>query len=78
MTCARFPVTGSLDGTGRRQRGTVTIDRETGTFTVRPLRRKKTYELPLSVVADLVCKTIIISELRERRAAKKAKKAGRK
>ena len=46
MTVARFPVTGTLDGAGARSRGTVTIDRETNLFSVRPLRRKKTWPGP--------------------------------
>lgn len=77
MSTARFPVTGTLDSAGGRQRGTVLIDRESGMFTVRPLRRKKTYELDLGTVATMVCRALILAELREKKAAKKAKKAGR-
>jgi hypothetical protein len=77
MTVARFPVTGTLDGAGARQRGTVSVDRETGMFSVRPFRRKRTYDMPLSVVASMVCRAIILDELRQRRTAKKAKRAGR-
>lgn len=78
MSVARFPVIGTLDGAGGRQKGTVEIDRETGDFHVRPFRRKRTYHLPLSTVATLVCKAVILGELREKQAAKKAKKAGRR
>lgn len=77
MSVARFPVTGTLDGAGARSRGTVTIDRETNMFSVRPLRRKKTYDLSLDAVATMVCRAIILAEHREKRALKKAKKSGR-
>jgi len=78
VTIARFPVTGSLDNASGRQKGTVEIDRETGDFHVRPFRRKRTYHMPLSVVATMVCKAIILDELHQKQAAKKAKKAGRR
>jgi hypothetical protein len=77
MTVARFPVTGTLDGAGGRHKGTVLIDRDTGDFHVRPSRRRRLYTLPLSTVATMVCETIIRSELAEKRALKKAKRAGR-
>lgn len=72
MTVARFPVYSQLDSAGGAQRGTVEIDRDTKTFIVRPHRRHKTYELPLNVVADLVCKTIILAEIQEKKRARKA------
>lgn len=74
MSTARFGVFGALDGAGGFQKGTVEIDRATGEFFVRPHRRKKRYSLPLSAVATMVCQAIIRSELREKIAAKKAKK----
>lgn len=74
---ARFPVTGSLDGAGGRRKGTVMIDRASGDFIVRPRGRRRTYQLPLNTVADLVCAVIIKDELREKKALKKARKAGR-
>jgi len=54
--------------------GTVTIDRGADLFSVRPLRRHRVYTLPLSTVAELVCRTIIAGEVREKRAAKKARR----
>ena len=79
VTTARFPVTGTLDGAGGMSRGTVLIDRDAGTFTVRPLHRRQGYTLPLGVVATMVCRTIIIGEIRQKReAARAAKKAKRR
>lgn len=64
-----FRVIGKLDGTGAPKVGKVTID---GTFfQVRPLRRRRVYELSLSTVADLVCGKIIVQELIAKRAQKK-------
>lgn len=51
--------------------GTVTIDRAAGLFEVRPLRRRRVYVLPLSSVAELVVRSIIASEVRERRASRR-------
>jgi hypothetical protein len=74
---SRFPVIGKLDRAGGVARGTVTVDRVTGIFEVRPLRRRRTYALPLSVVADMVVRTIVLAEWRERRAAKKHRRRSR-
>jgi hypothetical protein len=77
MTVARFPVTGTLDGAGGRQSGAVLIDRDSGDFSVRPRGRRRLYTMPLSVVASMVCSAIIRSELAEKKALKKARRAGR-
>ena len=45
----KFQVTGLFDGVSR---ATLTIDRVAQIATVRPLRRHKTYTLPLSEVAE--------------------------
>jgi len=45
----KFQVLGSFDGVSR---ATLTIDRVAQLVTVRPLRRHKTYTLPLSEVAE--------------------------
>ena len=59
---ARFPVTGVLDGAGGRKDGTVLIDRENKTFSVRPKRSHTTYTLTLGEVADMVCRSIILGK----------------
>jgi hypothetical protein len=66
---SRFAVFGTLDHYA--QYGTVTIDRNSGTFAVRPKRRRREYVLPLSTVAEIVCARIIKAEVAAARAAKK-------
>lgn len=75
---SRYSVVGRLDMASRMTRGTVTINREAGLFTVRPLRRRKLYELPLSDVATMVCQRIVKAEIFQKRLAKAAKKSGRR
>jgi hypothetical protein len=48
---AKFRVKGNFDGADE---ATVEIDRGTNVFTVRPLRRRQTYALPLKDVAEIV------------------------
>lgn len=57
---------------------TVTIDRASETFTVRPFRRKREYTLPLFVVAEMVWWRIVKAEAAEKLAAKRKAKAERK
>lgn len=71
MNKARFRVVERLDMASTPQIGTVTIDRTTGTFAVRPLRRHRDYVLPLAMVARIVCRCVIAGELAERRRTKK-------
>ncbi len=75
---ARFRVVAPLDGAGGASVGTVEIDRAAGLFSVRPLRRRKQYTLPLATVATMVCQALVRMELSEKRAAKRRqKKRGR-
>lgn len=74
MSVARFRVVAMLDMASRASVGTVTIDRGAGLFSVRPLRRRREYVLPLHKVAEMVCRSIIAAEAREKRLAKKAKR----
>jgi len=71
-----FRVIGTLDGAGGLRAGKVTITPD-GFFKVRPRFRKRVYELPLSAVADMVCKRTIIAELHAKRAEKR-KRRGRR
>ncbi len=74
---ARARVVGRFD-TAQLQEATVEIDRVRGLFSVRPLRRRRRYELPLALVAEIVCLRVIRAELVEKkreRAAKKGRKA---
>ena len=67
---ARFRVLAPLDMAGGAVAGTVEVDREAGTFSVRPLRRHRVYALPMAVVATMVCRAIVRAEEAEKRAAK--------
>ena len=73
MSISRFKVSWRFDGT---EGGTVTIDRASNIIAVRPLRRHRTYALPLAFVAQLVCERIIKAEAQEKRAAAKARRRG--
>lgn len=69
---ARFRVVARLDMASRATPGTVTIDRSAGgTFAVRPLRRRREYVLPLATVAELVVRSIIVAEVRAKRAERR-------
>ncbi len=68
MSRSRFRVRGRLDMASRIQEGTVIIDRVSRTIAVRPLRRRKTYELPLDVVAEWICRQVLLVEAKRRRA----------
>lgn len=74
MSRASFAVYWRFDGTNQ---GTVTVDRSAGTFSVRPYRRRRAYELPLAFVAQLVAERIIKAEAAEKRAAAKARRVRR-
>lgn len=71
-----FRITARLDMASRLIQGTVTIDPR-GTFIVRPHRRRRTYELPLDQVADMVVKRLVAAELLRSRL-EKAKRRGRR
>lgn len=71
MSLARFRTYGRFDGATE---ATVTVNRAAGIFSVRPLRRRKSYELPLSVVAEMVMWRILKAEAAEKRAAKKVRR----
>ena len=76
MSVAKFTTTAKFDRAGGAVRGTVYVDRGAGLVGARPLRSRRTYELPLSAVADFVCRTVILSELRDRRVQRE-KASGR-
>lgn len=74
MSLARFRVVGRFDQASKLQDATVTVSRSAGTFSVRPLRRRREYVLPLGVVAAWVCQRIIKAEVAETRASKRRKR----
>lgn len=73
---ARFPISGVFDRS-RPTRGTLTIDRALGLLEVRPLRRRRSYILPLNTVAEIVVAKVIKAELGERATAEDRKRRGR-
>lgn len=75
MTTARFKVYWHFDGTTQ---GTVEIDRNVGTFTVRPHRRHTAYELPLAFVAQVVAERVIKAEAFRKRMEKSKARAERR
>jgi hypothetical protein len=57
----RVKAVGRVDGTPS---ATVTIDRKLGLIAVRPKGRRRTYELPLAFVAEMVVAKVVKQELR--------------
>ena len=74
MSKSHFIVFGRFNG---KNQATVTIDRDCGLITVRPKHFKKKYEMRLTDVAESVMWKCIAAELREKKAARKAKRMGR-
>jgi hypothetical protein len=68
---AHFRIKAKFDSAGGDQEGVVTIDRASGLIHARPLRGKA-YTLKLSDVANMICQRIILNDLREAKAVKKA------
>lgn len=75
MSTARFRVFARLDSASRSQAGTVTISRSEDLFAVRPLRRRREYALPLSVVASMVVHAVIRAENAEKVRGKRARRS---
>ena len=70
---ARFRVVAQVDG-ARPVPCTVTIDRDAQIASVRPLRRRREYTLPLSRVASFIVQSIVRAEVAEKRRAKGGKR----
>lgn len=58
MSKAKFAVKGKFD-CATMQPGSVVIDREQKTFSVRPRGRRRVFTLPLDYVAEIVCCRVI-------------------
>lgn len=76
MAKTHFRVVGRLDHAAKVQTATVTIHRGTGIFSVRPLRRHRTYDLPLDTVAEMVVARVIRAEDFTKRLEKAKRKKG--
>jgi hypothetical protein len=70
MSRARFRFDNAILDGPRKQSGTVTIDRGSGLFSVRPLHSRREYILPLSLVASIVTARVIRAEVSEKKKAK--------
>lgn len=66
----RVRIVGRLD-MSTPQAGTVTIDRAAGLFSVRPLRRRREYVVPLAAVAEMVVSRIIKAEVADRKRGRR-------
>lgn len=62
----------------RDSAGTVTIDRDAGTFAVRPLHSRRLFVLPLNQVASGVVRSILAGEAIEARRQKDARRKERR
>ena len=77
MAIARFKTTGQFDQS-YIQAGTVEVDRDANLISVRPKGRRRTYTLPLSTVAEIICWRVIRAELLEKKREKAKNKKFRK
>lgn len=73
MSRSRFKIEGRFDGTAG---ATVTIDRGAMLFSVRPLRRRREYTLPLTDVAEMVLWRIVKAEAAAKLELKRKKRKG--
>lgn len=76
MSVAKFVVEAQLDSAGGKKKGTVSIDRETGIVTVRPIRSHTVYHAKLSDIADRIVKEALLAGHSERFDPKKMKRKG--
>jgi hypothetical protein len=67
MAKVHVRVYGRFDGA---EAATVTIERSRGLFTVRPLRRRRLYTLPLSDVAEMVIWRVVKADMKAKRRKK--------
>jgi hypothetical protein len=70
VSVAKFRVVAQLDGAGGMKEGTVEIDRATGMMTVRPLRSRTAYEIPLKDAATWVCRQHMFKVVRDEKKAR--------
>ncbi len=76
MTIAKFKVSSGGRAFDGAREATVTIDRGNNLISVRPLRRRRQFEMRLEDVAQIIVERIIKAEFVEKKKAKKAKRKG--
>ena len=72
MSESHFEVETVLDR-AFKQKGTITINRDNGLVTIRPLHSRRVYVVPLNDVATMVVQRAIKQEVRENRKPRKTK-----
>ncbi len=77
MRPARCRVAGRFTMASRSEEATVTIDRNAGILRVRPLHKRRVYELPLAAIAEFVVQRVIKTEVAARLAGRKKRKRGK-
>jgi hypothetical protein len=78
MSTATFRIKGKLEKAGSAQEGTLTIDRATGVVSVRPLRSREAYSVPLDTVAEWVVRHCIFAKLKAENKLPAPRKTARK
>lgn len=68
----RIKVMATLDN--RPVETTLVIDRDTQVISVRPFRRRRTYDLTLAWVARAIYRKVVMTEVAEKKATKKQAK----
>lgn len=76
MSQAHFDIETIIDRSFK-QKGTVTIDRETGMVTIRALNNRRVYEMPLEQVVTLVVQKISRQQAAENQPARRRKLVSR-
>ncbi len=75
MRPARARITGSVDGC---RGATITLERSQFLLVVRPLRRRRSYALPLARVAEWVVYTVVKAELADKAAQERERSRPRR
>ena len=70
MKLAHVRVVGRFIMASRPEVATVTIDRDNGLFSVRPLHKRRVFTLPLATVSEIVVQRILKVEAVEKRRSK--------
>jgi hypothetical protein len=73
---AHFEIEGHFDTASKVQKATLTIDRANGLAQVRLHRRHKSYELPLSKLAEIIYQRAVTAELAAKPRRRKMAKRG--
>jgi len=70
MRPARVRVVGRFQFASKPTEATVTIDRELRLFSVRPLRSRREYTLPLATMAEIAFQRVVRAETVDKRRQK--------